>query len=115
MESTRVPYTPITVTAGSPPRVIETEALVDTGFTGFVVVPRGTLAGGNRPFQYLRWRLASDQSISAPAYRGSVYIGSTELPDVVIVERGSQAIIGMEALAHFTLTIDHGRTLTLRS
>jgi predicted aspartyl protease len=113
VESTRVPYVPITVSAGTPARGLDAQALVDTGFSGFVAIPRGTLTNGAPPRQYLRWRLASDQTISAPAYRGSLRIGSTELTDVVVIELGSQFIIGMQVLNRFTLTIDHGRVLIL--
>jgi hypothetical protein len=42
-----------------------------------------------------------------------VIVGSTELPEVVITELGAEAIIGMQVVSRFTLTIDHGRTLSL--
>ncbi len=112
--STHIPYVPITVSSGSPSSVVlDAEALVDTGFDGHVVVPRGTFTDGHPPRQYLRWTLTGGSGITAPAYNGSVRVGSTELPEVVITELGTEAIIGMQVLSRFTLTIDHAETLTL--
>jgi len=111
--STHIPFVPITVSSGSPASIVfEAEALLDTGFDGYVVVPRGTFTNGHPPRQYLRWTLAGGSTITAPAYYGSVIVGSTELPEVVITELGAEAIIGMQVVSRFTLTIDHGRTLS---
>jgi len=113
VESARVPYAPLTVAASHATRELDFEALVDTGYTGFVVVPRGSFTNGGAPTHRLRLQLADGSIVFAPAYWGSLRIGTTTVPDIAITEMGDEAIIGMQVLGHFTLTIDHGRTLTL--
>ena len=114
VESTHVLHTPIVVHPAHAARELPFEALVDTGYTGLVVVPRGSFTDGAEPRHRLRLQLADSSVVVAPAYLGAVRIGGTTLLDVAITELGGEAIIGMQVLNHFTLTIDHGRTLVLQ-
>lgn len=112
--SARVPYVPIVVSTRLSRRSLATtEALIDTGFDGHVVVPSGTFTNAGSPHRYLSWTLADGSSITAPAYRGELEIGTTRLAPVVISELGDEPIIGLRVLQAFTLTLDHGRTLTI--
>jgi len=113
VQSSRVPYAPITVGADHAARELEFEALVDTGYTGYVVVPQGSFTNGAVPEHHLRLRLADGSTVFAPAYRGVLRLGATTLRPVAITEMGDEAIIGMQVVSRFTLTIDHGHTLAL--
>ncbi len=113
VQSTRVPYAPIAVTADHAATELAFEALVDTGYTGYVVVPQGSFTNGAVLEHRLRLRLADGSTIVAPAYRGTLRIGAATLRPVAITEMGDEAIIGMQVVSRFTLTIDHGRILSL--
>jgi predicted aspartyl protease len=78
-----------------------------------VVVPSGSLAADKPLTEYLTLRLADGSTVSAPTYRGELRIGNTRLAPIVITELGDEAIIGLRVLNEFTLTIDHGHTLTI--
>lgn len=114
VESRRVLYAPITVRAALAARELEFEALVDPGYTGYVVVPRGSFTTGEALRHRLRLQLADGSTVLAPAYLGVLRIGNTTLADIAITELGDEAIMGMQVMNHFTLTIDHGRTLSLQ-
>lgn len=113
VESTHVPYISVSVRAYHAPRELAVEALVDTGYTGFVVVPHGSFTADTPPAHRLRLQLADGSTVVAPAYRGELRIGAHTLADIAITELGDEAIIGMQVVGRFTLTIDHGRLLTL--
>jgi predicted aspartyl protease len=113
VESTHVPYTSVSVRAYHSPRELAVEALVDTGYTGFVVVPLSSFAAATAPAYRLRLQLADGSTVLAPAYRGELRIGTHTVADIAITELGDEAIIGMQVVGQFTLTIDHGRLLTL--
>ncbi|HLZ71516.1 MAG TPA: hypothetical protein VKV26_16560 [Dehalococcoidia bacterium] len=113
VESTRVPYVPISVRANHSAHELGVEALVDTGYTGFVVVPQGSFPNDAAPRHRLRLQLADGSTVLAPAYRGVLRIGAYTLTDIAITDLGDETIIGMQVVGHFTLTIDHARRLTL--
>ncbi len=111
--SRRIPYIAVTVAKTPSSQPLETEALVDTGYTGFVVVPAGSFANGQPSTHRVTLRLADGSPITAPAYRGELRIGSTRLVSVLITELGSETIIGLRVLQFFTLTLDHGREIII--
>jgi predicted aspartyl protease len=113
VQSNRVPYAPIAVAADHAAGELAFEALVDTGYTGHVVVPRGSFMNGATPEHRLRLRLADGSTIVARAYRGVLRVGATTLRPVAITEMGDEAIIGMQVVSRFILTIEHGRILSL--
>jgi predicted aspartyl protease len=113
VESNHVPYVPITVHSTISAQSDGFEALVDTGYTGSVVVPVGAFSS-NVPGRHRRFlRLADGSTVAANAYPGEVRIGATTPIQVAITELGGEAIIGMQVLDLFRLTIDHGRTIAL--
>ncbi len=111
--SQRIPYIPVTVAKSSSSQRRETEALVDTGYTGSVVVPAGFFTNGQPSSHRITLRLADGSPITAPAYRGELHIGSTRLESVLITELGNETIIGLKVLQSFTLTLDHGREIII--
>lgn len=110
--SRRIPYIPVTVTTDTS-LSLEAEALVDTGYTGFVVVPIGSFTNGKPATHRVTLRLADQSPVTASAHRGALTIGTTRLAPVLITELGNATIIGMQVLQSFTLTIDHGRELVI--
>lgn len=110
--SRRVPYIPVTVTTDSS-LSIDAEALVDTGYTGFVVVPVGSFTNSKPATHRVTLRLADDFPVTASAYRGELRVGATRLAPVLITELGNETIVGLQVLQSFTLTLDHGRELSI--
>lgn len=110
--SRRVPYLPVTVIL-DPSLSIEDDALVDTGYTGFVVVPGGSFTNSRPATHRAALRLADGSPVTAPAYLGELAIGATRLAPVLITELGDATIIGLQALQFFTLTLDHGHEIAV--
>jgi predicted aspartyl protease len=103
--STRFPYIPITVTIGN--RTEDIEALLDTGFDGFVIVPPGLVTNSDPPDGRLQYFLADGSAIIAPVYRGTVTIGQFGPYRTIITVLGDEALIGRRLTARFTVTLDH--------
>jgi predicted aspartyl protease len=112
VRSEHVPYLPITVLLERSTRELAFEALVDTGYTGFVVIPMGSVASNAAP-HHLRLRLADGSSVIAPVYRGRLRIGRNTLEPVAVTELGDAAIVGMQVINRCTLVINHGESLSL--
>jgi len=102
----RFPYLFVTVAVRD--RSEELEALVDTGFTGSLVVPTGFIGNGTPPDGYTVWRVANGRRVRAPIYEGTVQIGDAEPLDATITVLGNQAILGREITDHFRVIFDHG-------
>jgi predicted aspartyl protease len=103
--SARFPYVPVTVTVGN--RAEDFEALLDTGFDGFVIVPAGLLTNGVPPDGRLQYFLADGSPIIAPLFRGTVSVGPFGPYPTVITVLEDEAIIGRRLTARFTVTLDH--------
>jgi len=111
--STRVPYIPITVEIPERQYTAEFDALVDTGFNAEVVIPTGAVSDGAPPLFQADVRLADGSRVSLPSYLGAVRIGDTAISPVLVMVMGDEAVIGLQVITRFHLTIDHDRTLTV--
>src|SRR3712207_4404551 len=104
--STHFPYLPLTITVRN--RTESLEALLDTGFDGYIVLPHGLMTNGTPPDGYLQWMLADGSTVQAPAYLGTVHLGSFGPFDAVITILGDEPIVGRSLTNHFGITLDHG-------
>ena len=105
--SPRFPYIPIRVRIGSD--TIETEALLDTGFDGHVIIPANLVPNLASPDGDLSWTLADGSDVSAPYVVGSLHIGSFPAIPVLITLLGDDPLVGREIATHFIITLDHGQ------
>ena len=108
--SSRFPYLPIQVQIGGIV-LYEGEALLDTGFTGAVVLPTRYLPENVPAESPGRWRMPDGNLVEAPRYRGLISVGSfPPLPFPVLVTiLGDEPIIGVHVIRHFSVILDHGR------
>jgi len=89
----------------------EGEALLDTGFTGAVVLPTSYLPENVRAETPGRWRMPDGNLVTAPRFRGSISVGNfPSIPFPILVTiLGDEPIIGVEVIRHFSVILDHGR------
>ena len=110
VRSSSYPYLTIRVSLRAGEHVAE--ALVDTGFTGDLVLPTGLLGGSlGLPDAAIDWELADGSTITAPAYIGSLeIIGLPPVPATVTV-LGGEHILGRGVIDRFRVIFEHGREL----
>lgn len=91
-------------------------ALLDTGFTGHLVIPTSSLNGDlGVPDARIDWELADGSIIDAPVYLGVLeIIGLTSLP-IVITVLGDDYILGRGVLDRFKVILDHGQQVIIES
>ena len=113
--SSHFPYLPIRVQVGQ--HTIDTEALLDTGFDGAVVLPvsllEGLLANGVPPLRYMHLTLADGSTLLAPRYTGTLRIGQLEPFRVDVVVLGDEPIVGLTATNRYYVGLDHGRQIII--
>jgi predicted aspartyl protease len=115
VNSSRVPYLPITVEIPEQGVRLTLDALVDTGFTSDIVVPVGAVPDSTPVPGYVTVRFADDSELAIPAYPGTVRIGETAVTPVTLLVLGSEAIGGLGVSARFRVIIDHDRMITFES
>jgi hypothetical protein len=88
-------------------------ARIDTGFDGDVVIPDTIHPADVQPIGRKPYRMANDAIEEAPYFDGQIFIDPFAPFDVRIVVLGSEVLIGMRALRHFTVTFDHGERVII--
>lgn len=107
--SERFPYLPIRLLVAG--RSIETDALLDTGFDGAVVIPDDFLGADASPDVYAPWMLADGSAVLAPVYIGMLRIGDFEPVRVLTTALGREMLLGRAVSDRFRITLEHGRRL----
>jgi predicted aspartyl protease len=97
---------------------LDTHALIDTGFSGDIVVPTTNELKHSTPDAYATWTMADGSEVLAPIFLGSIRFPAlhedvAEMVGVTITVLGDQTLIGQSILKHFTLTLDHGKQVIL--
>jgi clan AA aspartic protease len=97
---------------------LNTQVLIDTGFSGDIVVPATEELKQYQPDAYATWTMADGSEVMAPIFLGSIRFPEldedvAEIVGVTITVLGDQALIGQSILRHFTLTLDHGKQVIL--
>ena len=111
--SDRYPY--LQIGFGIRTHSTEETALIDTGFTGHLAIPRSWEARLGRPDGYSRWILADGTFVHAPVYLGRVEIIGLSPNTATIVVVGNEYILGRRILALYEITLDHGQRVMVRS
>jgi predicted aspartyl protease len=90
----------------------EALALVDTGFSGDVVVP---VRQGERsleaPDAWVDWEVADGAVVSAPIYYGTVEILGLSPVQAAVTMLGEETLLGIGVVDHYRVTFDHGQRL----
>lgn len=107
--SERFPYLPIRLLVGG--RSAETEALLDTGFDGAVVIPVDFLGPDVSPDSHAPWTLADGSAVLAPVYIAVLRIGDLEPLRVLATALGREVLLGRTVSDRFGITLEHGRRL----
>jgi predicted aspartyl protease len=94
------------------------QALIDTGFSGDIVVPATRELKQYPPDAYATWTMADGSEVMAPVFLGRIRFPEldedvAEMVGVTVTVLDDQALIGQSVLKHFTLTLDHGKQVTL--
>ena len=119
--STRYPFLPLTVHVRVTHRKsidLNTQALIDTGFSGDIVVPVTEELKQSPPDAYATWTMADESEVMAPIFLGTIRFPQldedvAEMVGVTITVLGDQVLIGQSVLRRFTLTLDHGKQVIL--
>jgi len=105
------PYLPITLTVQGQTATLL--ALLDTGFDGDIVVPRGFFPPNVTPDHTTRWALADGSRVLAPSFVGTAQIGQFSPFKVTAIALGTEALIGLAAIGSVTIILDHGQRLII--
>jgi predicted aspartyl protease len=119
--STKYPFLPLTIHVRVSNRKhleLGTQALIDTGFSGDIVVPATGELKQYPPDAYATWTMADGSEVMAPIFLGSIRFPEldadvAEMVGVTVTVLGDAALIGQSILRHFTLTLDHGKQVIL--
>ena len=121
LTSTKYSFLPLTIhmRVSSRKKIdITTQALIDTGFSGDIVVPVTEELKQATPGAYATWTMADGSEVLAPIFLGSIRFpqldkDAAEMVGVTVTVLGDQALIGQSVLRYFTLILDHGQQVTL--
>lgn len=104
--SSHFPYITIEITLKHNKHTLE--ALLDTGFDGYIVLPPGLITNGEAPDLYESCKLADDSIIRVPVFIGSVKVARKKFNKITFIIMGDEPIIGRKIIEHFKITLDHG-------
>jgi predicted aspartyl protease len=121
LTSSKYPFLPLTIHVRVSNRKkidINTQALIDTGFSGDIVAPVTEELKQATPGAYATWTMADGSEVLAPIFLGTIRFPEldedvAEMVGVTITVLGDQALIGQSVLRRFTLTLDHGKQVIL--
>lgn len=91
---------------------LEGEALVDTGFSGYLAMPPSALNGNlGLPDSRTSWKLADNNVVDAPLYFGLIEIIGLPPMHGGIILMSDEYILGRGILDRLKITFDHGREI----
>jgi predicted aspartyl protease len=95
-----------------------TQVLIDTGFSGDIVVPATEELKQYPPDAYATWTMADGSEVLAPIFLGTIRFPQldedvAEMVGITVTVLGDAALIGQSILRRFTLTLDHGKQVIL--
>lgn len=109
--SSHFPYLSVKVIVRQ--RVLNLEALVDTGFDGEIILPPGLATNGELPFWYVDCKLADESVVKISAFKCSVELANKKLKDITVLIMGDEPIVGRGVIKNFKVIFDHGRKVII--
>lgn len=106
VESERFPYLPVTFTVGQ--RSHRVDALLDTGFDGYLSVPHELVAGASGS-AFQDWELADGSLIRIPYYRATLRVGNLPPSPGLVIVLGDEVILGRAVSDQYRVVLDRGR------
>jgi predicted aspartyl protease len=121
LTSSKYPFLPLTIHVRVSSRKnidLHTQALIDTGFSGDIVVPVTEELKKSKPDAYATWTMADGSEVMAPIFLGTIRFPQLDddvalMVGITVTVLGDQALIGQSVLRHFILILDHGKQVTL--
>ncbi len=103
------PYLPIRVVVNG--WATEAEALLDTGFSGEIIVPEDALPDDiGPPAYFITYRVADNRIVSSPVYYGDIEIpGLPPISDVAIGALANRYIVGVGVMEQYRIILNRGR------
>ena len=97
---------------------LTTQALIDTGFSGDIVIPATEELRRYPADAYATWTMADGSEVMAPIFLGTIRFPELEkeagvMAGVAVIILGDQLLIGQSVLRRFKLTLDHGKQVIL--
>ena len=109
--SSRFPYLPIRVNVDN--TTYEADALLDTGFSGGVILPSRLLPDEGRVAGYERLTLADNSHIVASYYTGTLEVGGLRPIQTTVTVMGEEVLVGIQVISHFYVLLDHGERVVV--
>jgi predicted aspartyl protease len=108
--SSKYPFLPLSIHVRIANRKnvdLQTQALIDTGFSGDIVVPATKELKQSIPDAYATWAMADGSEVLAPIFLGSIRFPQldedvAEMVGVTVTVLGDQSLIGQSVLRRFT-------------
>jgi predicted aspartyl protease len=119
--STTYPFLPLTLQVRLSKRKnvdLDTQALIDTGFSGDIAVPVTEELRAYHADAYATWTMADGSEVMAPIFLATIRFPELAedvavLVGVTVTVLGDKPLICQSVLRHFRLTLDHGRQVIL--
>lgn len=107
------PYVPIRAFIGG--WEISGVALLDTGFSGDLIIPEGSLPSNlGAPNHYNSYRVADGRSVPTPMYAGNVELGMLPpVTNLMIGVMGDRFIVGVGVIERYTITLEYGQRIII--
>lgn len=109
--SARFPYLPIRVYVDN--MTYEADALLDTGFSGGVILPSEVLPAESRVAGYERLTLADNSQIVASYYTGTLEVDGFHPIQTTVTAMGEEVIVGLQIISRFYVLLDHGERVVV--
>ena len=110
--SSDFPYLPIVARIGGIV-IYQGQALIDTGFDGGIILPRGFLPDSGFAAMNIRASLADGSETHMPAYRCSIELEGFEPLDTYAAALGGETLIGLQVISRFFVVLDRGRQVVI--
>lgn len=115
IESIHFPYLPVTISVGEISH--ETEARLDTGFDGELMIPWDLAERFDSSYLlsgFTEWRVGSGAIVPAPSYSGVIRVGNLPpIENATMVVMGDELVIGVGIASRYGIYLDHGRRVTV--
>jgi predicted aspartyl protease len=105
--SSHFPYVPLHIDVHQSTHTLE--ALLDTGFDGYLALPPTFFPAGEPPDGYLPCRLADGSGVLSPYYRGVVEVGGLASLQALIIALGDEPLVGRGVADRFSILLNHGQ------